>query len=469
MATSEERLSSPASAPNQDKEIGNSPIYDVLCIGFGSTGVALAVAFNDQNPNLKIHFVEQQSRRSWKPFAQSAGERMRTSFLDDLITVRNPCSEFTFVNYLHAVGQLVTFTNLADIKPSRYQYSQYLTWCASHFKDQVVYGKKVLLVEPVYHENGIVAQWKVVTRDVVSNKTQAMFAKHVVSAVGKQPTIPKSLSSPGLSGQVLHASDCLENLESLLEPTQKSRHIALVGDGQQAAEIFLKFHTELSPHKITWFTRESVLRPRSDTAFTTSILQQPKIPSPSLDYPPELRRQYLLKQGSADYAHGIDLDIVNKLYDLQYTLRVKQPDETSWSYQIRPCMELEGSQRTSEGQLKLSFRDIRNNSISAENTRFDLVIAATGYERTEYLRVLKNVEELTEQGILTVDRDYRLNLVKRSASPGVGIWVLGSLQDPDDVSSPFTATANVWEGKANLDALFVGRKSYVPHSTDEKL
>ena len=86
MATSEERLSSPTKISDQDKEIDKSPVYDVLCIGFGATGVALAVAFNDQNPNLKIQFVEQQSRRSWKPFAQSAGERMRTSFLDDLIT-----------------------------------------------------------------------------------------------------------------------------------------------------------------------------------------------------------------------------------------------------------------------------------------------------------------------------------------------------------------------------------------------
>ncbi|KKY14947.1 putative l-ornithine 5-monooxygenase [Phaeomoniella chlamydospora] len=434
MATSEAQMISSQRAHTQNKETNNTPFYDALCIGFGATGVALAVAFNDQNPNLKIQFVEQQSRRSWKPSAQSVGERMRTSFLDDLITARNPRSEFTFVNYLHTVGQLVTFTNLSDIKPSRYQYAQYLTWCASHFKDQVVYGKKVLRVEPVYHENGLVTHWKVVTRDVVSNKAQVLFAKRVISAVGKQPRIPVSLSSPGLSGQLLHASDCLEATEGLLEPTQKSRHIALVGDGQQAAEVFLKFHTELSPHKITWYTRESVLRPRSDTAFTINALQQPNVSQPSIDYPPELRRQYLLNQGSPDYAHGIDLDIVDKLYDLQYTLRVKQPDETSWSYQIRPYMEVEGAERTPEGQVKLSFRDLRNGSISTDETRFDLVIAATGYERSEYLRVLKNLEPLSEQGSLTVDRDYKLNLVKRAVSPGIGIWVLGSLQNSDDVS-----------------------------------
>ena len=42
------------------------------------------------------------------------GATMQVSFLKDLVTLRNPRSAFTFVNYLHSVGRLDEFINLGS-------------------------------------------------------------------------------------------------------------------------------------------------------------------------------------------------------------------------------------------------------------------------------------------------------------------------------------------------------------------
>ena len=48
------------------------------------------------------------------PWAQS-----QVSFLKDLVTLRNPRSRFSFVNYLHAMGRLDDFVNLGSFTPYR--------------------------------------------------------------------------------------------------------------------------------------------------------------------------------------------------------------------------------------------------------------------------------------------------------------------------------------------------------------
>ena len=55
------------------------------------------------------------------PWAQS-----QVSFLKDLVTLRNPRSRFSFLNYLHATGRLDEFINLGSFSPYRLEISDYL-------------------------------------------------------------------------------------------------------------------------------------------------------------------------------------------------------------------------------------------------------------------------------------------------------------------------------------------------------
>lgn len=50
----------------------------------------------------------------------------RLSLLKDLVTLRNPASPYSFVNYLKARGCLVGFINLGTFYPCRMEYNDYL-------------------------------------------------------------------------------------------------------------------------------------------------------------------------------------------------------------------------------------------------------------------------------------------------------------------------------------------------------
>lgn len=247
---------------------------DLVCIGFGATSLALAVALRDRNAAAAdddVVFLESQPRSRWRPCTDgSPSSRVGSSFLNDLITSENPRSKFTFLNYLHATGRLVLFANDSQIRPAREMFADYLRWCASFFDDRVRYGVRVTAVVPSLwsstggsNNNNKIQGWKVVYSDAQGH-TGFVTAKQVVCAVGNSPRIPAPLA--GLR-QVVHSSDCLQAVASVLNaphPTGGPR-IAVVGDGQTAAEVFDHLVGIRSDHKVTWFTRDSVLRGQDET------------------------------------------------------------------------------------------------------------------------------------------------------------------------------------------------------------
>jgi L-ornithine N5-oxygenase len=59
---------------------------------------------------------------------------LQISFLKDLVTLRNPTSPYSFVNYLKAHGRLVDFINLGTFYPCRMEFNDYLRWVAGQFR-----------------------------------------------------------------------------------------------------------------------------------------------------------------------------------------------------------------------------------------------------------------------------------------------------------------------------------------------
>ena len=84
-------------------------VHDVVCVGFGPASLAIAVALHDttkqtgkQQPQLKtqpkVAFLERQESFAWHAGMQIPGAKMQISFIKDMATMRNPRSEFTFLN-----------------------------------------------------------------------------------------------------------------------------------------------------------------------------------------------------------------------------------------------------------------------------------------------------------------------------------------------------------------------------------
>src|ERR1700756_871269 len=94
-------------------------VYDVVGVGFGPSGLALAVALDECEHLLDCVFIERSVGVCWHEGMLMPDSRMQISCLKDLATLRNPYSRFTFLQYLKTVGRLNQFINLETLRTTR--------------------------------------------------------------------------------------------------------------------------------------------------------------------------------------------------------------------------------------------------------------------------------------------------------------------------------------------------------------
>lgn len=236
--------------------------YDLVVVGFGTTALSLATALADSETDLKVLFLESKAKFEWAPASVLPENTTRTSFLRDLITTRNPRSEFTFVNYLFESRQLVQFVNSSHIAPTRLVMGNYLSWVAKKMVERtwVRYSSTATRVVPVKNGSSLVNGWKIDVCDA-QGKTSTVSSKRVVLATGSQPNIPDALLSA--KDKVLHTSEVAPLLHNL-----KDQDIAIVGEDQEAAEIFEHLQSAGALHRVraTMFISDSTLRPEDNTS-----------------------------------------------------------------------------------------------------------------------------------------------------------------------------------------------------------
>ena len=270
------------------RRAGQKEIHDILCVGFGPASLAIAVALHDaveeeekqsnltplasvrgkKYSNLKVAFIEKQSHFAWHAGMLLPGTKMQISFIKDLATLRNPRSEFTFLNYLHENDRLVQFTNLSTFLPQRLEYEDYMRWCAQRFGHLVTYGEEVVNIFPnttkLDSSNGKkTSHFAVISRETNSNDTRIHHAKHVIVAIGGKPNIPKSL--PQNHPRVVHSSHFATAVPKLLPEREKAYSVAVIGGGQSAAEIFDYLMSEYPKASSKLIIRDSALRPSDDS------------------------------------------------------------------------------------------------------------------------------------------------------------------------------------------------------------
>lgn len=114
-----------------------SSVVDIAGVGFGPSNIALAIAAHETTPQLKLKFFETKKDFGWHKNMLFPNATMQVSFLKDLVTFRDPCSSFSFLKYVHSQKRFADFANLSQFCPSREEFSNYLSWCAQQFKNQV--------------------------------------------------------------------------------------------------------------------------------------------------------------------------------------------------------------------------------------------------------------------------------------------------------------------------------------------
>ncbi len=399
-----------------------SPTYDVLGIGFGPSNLALAIALQEQalqqGRNYQALFLDKQHDYRWHGNTLVTQSELQISYLKDLVTLRNPTSPFSFVNYLHKHDRLIDFINLGTLYPCRMEYNDYLCWVARQFSEQCAYGEEVSRVEPVQGPDGI-ELLKVLSTDV-RGRERFRLARSVVVSTGGTPRIPAAFSHLRNDARVFHHSRYLESIAKQPCLKNPSMRIAVIGGGQSAAEAFIDLNDSYPSAQVDMILRAAVLKPADDSPFVNEIFA-PSYTDLVFNEPQGEREKLIQEYHNTNYS-VVDLNLIESIYSIFY--RQKVANQQRHAFLSRRTVELVGAD--SNG-IELTLRDSATGA--TEQRRYDAVILATGYQRSSHRELLAPLKDYL--GDYEVGRDYRLQTDPRLRA---SIYMQGFSQDSHGLS-----------------------------------
>lgn len=280
-----------------------SHVHDFVAIGVGPFNLGLA-CLTDPIEDLDGVFLEARDRFSWHPGLLLDDATLQVPFLADLVTMADPTSPWSFLNYLKANGHLYPFYIRESFYPLRREYDDYCRWAAERLPS-IRFGQRVTRVT----HDGACYVVTTATGDVVRGR-------RLVLGIGTTPQVPEAVRAAG--GPALHSGDYLAHRERLLG----LETITVVGSGQSAAEIYHDLLAASPDHgyRLTWLTRSPRFFPMEYTKLTLEMTS-PEYAAYHRDLPMAVRDRLAREQR---HLHkGISGDLVDAIFDLHYRLRVQ--------------------------------------------------------------------------------------------------------------------------------------------------
>ncbi|KUO01932.1 lysine N(6)-hydroxylase/L-ornithine N(5)-oxygenase family protein [Streptomyces caeruleatus] len=381
--------------------------YDFVGIGLGPFNLGLA-CLTEPIAELDGVFLESKPDFEWHAGMFLDGAHLQTPFMSDLVTLADPTSPYSFLNYLKEKGRLYSFYIRENFYPLRVEYDDYCRWAASKLSN-VRFGTTV--TEVTYDEEAGLYVVRTAAGDTYR-------ARHLVLGTGTPPYIPEACQ--GLGGDFLHNSRYLQNKAEL----QKKESITLVGSGQSAAEIYYDLLSEIDVHgyRLNWVTRSPRFFPLEYTKLTLEMTSPEYV-----DYFRELPEatRYRLTAEQKGLFKGIDGDLINEIFDLLYQKNLGGPVPT----RLLTNSALNGA-RYENGTYTLSFRQ------EEQQKDFELdsqgLVLATGYKyaEPEFLKPVRDRLVYDSQGNYDVARNYAVDVTGR------GIFLQNAGVHTHSITSP---------------------------------
>ncbi|WP_251978760.1 lysine N(6)-hydroxylase/L-ornithine N(5)-oxygenase family protein [Salinicola avicenniae] len=368
-------------------------IHDFIAIGLGPFNLGLA-CLTDPIESLDGLFLEREAAFDWHPGLLLEDASLQTPFLADLVTLADPTSRFSFLNYLKAEGRLYNFYIRENFFLLRNEYNRYCQWVTTQL-DTLCFGRHVERID--YDDDA--GCYEVLARDTLSGEPQRYRCRKLVLGTGTEPMIPACCRDA--RDRLVHSADYLEHKAAL----QAKSSITLVGSGQSAAEIYLDLLEEQEAHGYTldWVTRSPRFFPLEYGKLTLEMTSPDYI-----DYfhaLPETTRDRLMREQKGLYK-GINLDLINAIYDRLYARSLDGPVNTH----LLTCAALENCHfDPAHHRFELSF------SHTEQETYFDHrtegLILATGYapRRPEFLAPIEHRIQRDAAGRYAVGRYYSVD------------------------------------------------------------
>jgi L-ornithine N5-oxygenase len=374
---------------------------DVVCVGFGPAGIALATAIEDAleagDEAPSAVFLDRAASSAWQPDMLLQGTDIQHHFLRDFATPRNPRSRFTFANYLREQGRLFPFC-LFGARVGRIEWSQYVEWTAGEVTLPVRYRHDVLRIEPVL-ENGSIERLLVVARDLDSGLARQLVARNVVLSLGQLPSAPP-LFEPLLGPAVFHSSTFLRSIRRFRPEDRPT--FAVVGAGQNAGEIILDLAHRFPDSTIYSLARNSGFRTYDLGHFSNQVY----FPEET-DYfhgLPRAGREAVFENVRLTNYSSVDPDVSSALYLLTYEERLLGRERIHMLRRVQPV-----EARKEDGRYRLVLEEVYRRDRRAIDV--DAIVLCTGFREQRFPALLDGLRpylRLDEGGDLDVSRAYRV-------------------------------------------------------------
>jgi L-ornithine N5-monooxygenase len=373
---------------------------ELLAVGAGPSNLALAVALEELAPGLARDslVIDRDQEVSWQRSMLMPEVLSNTSFLKDLVTMRNPRSKFTFLNYLHAIGRLDQFVNMGSFVPYRIEVADYLRWTAESLSlVDLRLGVECVDVGPVW-TGGTLTGWEA---QVAGGET--IRSRYLVIGAGRDARIPGLLRNV-TAERVIHSTEYTQRIATLRKDLPY--RVAVIGAGQSAAELFCAVLSDLPECRPTMVTRSVGLNHYETSKFNNE-LYFPSFVDQFHAARPEARRQMLAEMRHTNYA-GLAPDTIEWLYRQFYLDRLSGRSRL----QMITMHDITAA-RDDGDEVALELTDRRTGA--TQELRADLVLLGTGFS-PEMPWLVRRIADSIGLPEIKVTRDYRLVIGRPSTA-----------------------------------------------------
>ncbi|WP_107705193.1 lysine N(6)-hydroxylase/L-ornithine N(5)-oxygenase family protein [Nocardioides allogilvus] len=355
--------------------------HDLIGIGVGPFNLGLA-CLAEPLDDLDAVFLEARDDFSWHPGMLLDDATLQVPFMADLVTLADPTSPYSYLNFLKDVGRLYSFYIRESFFPLRREYDDYCRWAAERLTS-IRWGQPVTRVE---HDGEAYV--------VTSATGEAWRGRRLVLGTGTAPRLPFEVEGPAL-----HSADYLSRKADLVS----TGSITVVGSGQSAAEVYADLLAEQEAHgfELTWLTRSPRFFPMEYTKLTLEMTS-PEWTSYFQALPGATRSR--VQAGQQALSKGISSETINAIFDELYRREALGGVDTT----LLTATEVRAAQWDGE-RYTLDLHHTEQD-VSGRLTTESLVLA-TGYTSSvpEFLAPVRDRLRLDEQGRYAADGSFSVS------------------------------------------------------------
>ena len=370
-------------------------VHDIVGVGIGPFNLGLAAMLDSVEADVDTIFLDRDAAFNWHEGMLLEGTTLEVPFLADLVTLADPTSDYSYLNYLRETGRIYEFYFYETFQIPRREYNDYLRWVVDEL-DTPQFSREVTEVR---WDDGD-EHYVIVAHHPDTSECFEYHGEHLALGIGSRPQLPEHLRGHP-EEDVFHTAKYRYNRERVLDADS----VTVVGSGQSAAEVFEDLLERQVDHdyRLDWLTRSEGFFPME---YSKLGLQHftPEYEQYVYDLPQETKDDLIPNQ---DLLYkGVDPGTSAEIYDLLYRRSIgdREPDVGMFAMtEVRDIASISDAYALDCHQWQTEEDFVHESEV---------VVLGTGYERPIplFLEPIENAIHWDAKGRYEVTEDHRLEI-----------------------------------------------------------